>query len=367
MKSNGLAKAIEFVGKNFFWLWIFLVLCAVATNLMDYEVPTLLGLSIAVTALIGFGIFIVKQNLIVYTMKRLVEAVIVLLVIVTMTFVLLRLVPGGPFDQEKALPPDIKANIEKKYNLDKPLVTQYFNYLGGMLKGDMGESYKYLGRPVSEIVAESFPASFLLGFYALLISFFVGIPLGLFAASRHNTVADNSSMIIAISGVSLPNFLVAAFLVQIFCMNWNVLPPAGWGSFYYYILPVVCLGIRSIAFIARLTRSSVLDVIGSDYIRTARAKGLSERTVLYKHVLKNSLIPVLTYSGPLVAAILTGSFVIEIFFAIPGVGKHLVQSVTNRDYPFILALTLLYAAILVLCNLIVDLLYAYFDPRIRLT
>lgn len=366
MTNPALKNKIENLGQYFPLVWMGLLLVAIGLNLTDYEIPTFLIYILFFSAFAAFGVFVVKQNLLVYTFKRLVEAVVVLFVIVSLTFILLRIVPGGPFDQDKALPPDIKANIEKKYNLDKPLLTQYKNYLVNILHGDLGESYKYLGRPVSEIIADSFPASFLLGFYALLFSFLVGIPLGLFAASKHNQFADNASMIIAISGVSLPNFLVAAFLVQIFAMKLQILPPAGWGSVAYYILPVLCLGMRPIAFIARLTRSSVLDVIGSDYIRTAKAKGLSEKTVLYKHVLKNSLIPVLTYSGPLIAAILTGSFVIEIFFAIPGIGKHLVQSVTNRDYPFILALTLLYAAMLVFANLIVDLLYAFFDPRIRL-
>lgn len=359
-------KILE-LGRFFPLAWMALLFCAVGLNLTDYEVPTSLVYTLIFSALLGFAVFVFKQNLLVYTFKRFVEAIVVLFVIVTLTFALLRMVPGGPFDQEKALPPDIKANIEKKYNLDQPILVQYKNYLVGILHGDLGESYKYLGRPVTEIISESFPASFLLGFYSLLFSFLVGIPLGLFAASRHNQFADNASMIAAISGVSLPNFLVAAIMVQIFCMDLKWFPPAGWGSVVYYVLPVFCLGMRPIAFIARLTRSSVLDVIGADYIRTAKAKGLSHRTVMYKHVLKNSLIPVLTYSGPLIAAILTGSFVIEIFFAIPGIGKHLVQSVTNRDYPFILALTLLYAAVLVFANLIVDLLYAFFDPRIRLT
>ncbi len=359
-------KILDF-GRFFPALWLGLLFTALGLNLSDYEIPSVMIYILLFSALLGFGVFVVRQNLFVYTIKRFLEALLVLFVIVTLTFALLRVVPGGPFDQEKALPPDIKANIERKYNLDKPVLEQYKNYLLNILQGDLGESYKYLGRPVTEIISESFPASFLLGFYALLFSFLVGIPLGLFAASRHNQFADNASMIIAISGVSLPNFLVAALMVQIFAMNLKWLPPAGWGSVAYYILPVVCLGMRPIAFIARLTRSSVLDVIGSDYIRTAKAKGLSHQTIMYKHVLKNSLIPVLTYSGPLVAAILTGSFVIEIFFAIPGIGKHLVQSVTNRDYPFILALTLLYAALLVFANLIVDLLYAFFDPRIRLT
>lgn len=363
---NSKNKILAFIGSQFLNIWLVMTFAVIITHLLDYVIPPFVIWALMLSAGVGFGIFIVKQDLILYTIKRLGEALVVLWVIVTLTFLLLRVIPGGPFDQDKALPPEIKANIEKKYNLDKPLLHQYGSYIGGLLKGDMGESYKYLGRPVSEIVKDGLAGSFVLGFYALLISFAIGIPLGLYAAARHNSFADNASMVLAISGVSLPNFLVAAILVQFFALRLGVLPTAGWGSLYYYILPVICLGIRPIAFIARLTRSSVLDVIGSDYIRTARAKGLSERTVMYKHVLKNSLIPVLTYSGPMVAAILTGSFVIEIFFSIPGIGKYLVQGVTNRDYPLILALTLLYSAVLVIANLIVDLLYAYFDPRIRL-
>lgn len=349
------------------WGGLALFIWAIFLNLGDYEVPSLLIYALIGLALGGLIFFVIQQNLIFYTFKRLVEAFLTLFVILSLTFILLRIVPGGPFDQDKALPPDIKANIEKKYNLDQDLFTQYKNYLFGVLKGDLGESYKYVGRPVSEIIVESFPASFLLGFYSLILAFILGIPLGLLAASRHNQWVDNVSMIFAISGVSLPNFLVAAFLVQIFSMNMGWFPPAGWGAAAYYVLPVLCLGMRPVAFIARLTRSSILDVIGSDYIRTAHSKGLAPKTVMYKHALKNSLIPVITYSGPLIAAILTGSFVIEIFFAIPGIGKHLIQSVNNRDYPFILALTLLYATLLVFANLIVDLLYAFFDPRIRLT
>ncbi len=240
------------------------------------------------------------------------------------------------------------------------------SYLKGVATLEFGESYKYIGRSVGDIIAESFPASFVLGIYSFALSFIIGIPLGLFAASKHNTWWDSITMGVAISGVALPNFLVGSVLIIVFSYYLGVLPPAMWDSPLHYILPVVTLGIRPAAFIARLTRSTVLDVIRADYIRTARSKGLSQFTVLYKHVLKNSLIPVLTYSGPLLAGILSGSFVIEVLFAVPGIGKHLVQSVTNRDYPLILGLTLLYSVLLVLSNLIVDLLYSFFDPRIRL-
>jgi len=342
------------------------ILSAVVLNLANYEVPAGLMLAIGLELVIGLSVFAYLNNSVIYCLKRIVEAFITLLVIATFTFALLRLMPGGPFDEEKALPPEIKANIEKKYGLDKPPLTQYLNYLKGVATLEFGESYKYIGRSVGDIISESFPASFVLGLYAFVLSFVIGIPLGLFAASRHNTFWDNLAMGVSISGVALPNFLIGSVLIIIFSYWLKVLPPALWDSPIYYVLPVVTLGVRPAAFIARLTRSSVLDVIGSDYIRTAKSKGLSNFTVLYKHVLKNSLIPVLTYSGPLLAGILSGSFVIEILFAVPGIGKHLVQSVSNRDYPLILGLTLLYSVLLVVSNLIVDLLYSFFDPRISL-
>jgi len=342
------------------------ILSAVILNLANYEVPNGLSFAIGLELLLGLSFFAYLNNSVIYCLKRIGEAFVTLFIIATFTFALLRLMPGGPFDEEKALPPEIKANIEKKYGLDKPPIIQYLNYLKGVATLEFGESYKYIGRPVGDIIAESFPASFLLGIYAFVLSFLIGIPLGVFAASRHNTFWDNLAMGISISGVALPNFLIGSVLIIVFSYWLKVLPPALWDSPIYYVLPVVTLGIRPAAFIARLTRSTVLDVIGSDYIRTAKSKGLSQVTILYKHVLKNSLIPVLTYSGPLLAGILSGSFVIEILFAVPGIGKHLVQSVSNRDYPLILGLTLLYSVLLVVSNLIVDLLYSFFDPRIRL-
>jgi oligopeptide transport system permease protein len=315
----------------------------------------------------GFVHYTVTQRLTTYVLRRLAGAVMVLFIIASLTFLLLRLVPGGPFDEEKALPPAVKANIEAKYHLDKPLLIQYGYYMGGLLRGDLGESYKYLGRSITDIIGETLPNSLQLGVYALVIAFLIGIPAGVFAAARHNQWEDNLTMVAAISGVSLPSFLVAPILILIFCYGMGWLPAALWDGPEYYILPMITLGIRPAAVIARLTRASVLEVIRSDYIRTAKAKGLGWPSILYKHVLKNSLIPVLTFSGPLVAGVLSGSFVIEIIFAIPGMGKHLVQSVTNRDYPLILGTTLLFSALLVLANLIVDLLYSYFDPRIKLS
>ena len=327
-------------------------------------------------------VVVVRLGLLSFFFRRLLSSLVVLFIIATLTFVMLRWLPGGPFDEEKALPPIVKANIEKKYGLDRPVVEQYWSYIKGICQGEFGYSYKYEGRSVAEIISDALPISMTLGIFALLVAFSLGIPAGLFAAARHGTYSDSSAMILAISGISLPSFLLAPILIYIFSFGWPInilapglhnllidydilLPPALWFSPKHYILPVVTLGIRPAAFIARLTRASVLDVIQQDFVRTARSKGLSERIVLYRHVLRNSLVPVLTYSGPLVSGILSGSFVIEIIFAIPGISKHFVQSVFNRDYPLIMALTLVSSLMLITANLVVDILYKAFDPRIE--
>ncbi|MCB0422792.1 MAG: ABC transporter permease [Bdellovibrionales bacterium] len=339
----------------------------VGLTFFDVPLPSGVWVSVLVLVTAHFIAFSLHQRLLLYVFKRIVEAVFVLLVIASLTFLLLRIVPGGPFDQEKALPAEVMANIEAKYQLDRPIYEQFFSYIGGLLRGDLGESYKYLGRNVTDIVLDTFPISFKLGIFALILAYLIGIPLGVLAAAHHNSKWDVIAMLAAISGVALPSFLVAPILILIFAIYLHWLPAALWNGPSYYILPVITLGVRPAAIIARLTRASVLDVIGSDYIRTARAKGLGQGVVLFKHVLKNSLIPVLTFSGPLVAGVLSGSFIIEVIFAVPGMGKHLISSVTNRDYPLILGVTLVFSALLVLANLIVDLLYSYFDPRIQLT
>lgn len=306
-----------------------------------------------------------------YFVKRFGEALLTLFVIASLTFLMLRILPGGPFDSEKALPPEIEANIRARYGLDKPLFEQYTAYLGGLVRGDWGESYKYIGRSVSDIISETLPVSAELGLYALVLALTIGIPLGVLAASKHNSVFDTIAMLTAISGVALPTFVVGPLLVMVFSFGipfgflHGTLPPALWDGWQYMILPVVTLGIRPAAILARMTRGAVLEAIKQDYVRTARAKGVAESKVLFRHVLRNSLIPVLTITGPLVAGLLSGSFIIEVIFAVPGIGKHLVQSVSNRDYPLVLGLTLLYSTLLVFANLIVDLLYSVVDPRIR--
>ena len=347
----------------------FCLLFATATiSFMGYFIPTPLCWLNLICISAGFIGFVVSQKIGFYVLKRVVEATIVVFIISTLTFGLLRLMPGGPFDEEKALLPEIKANIEAKYGLDKPIYRQYLNYMSGLLRGELGYSYKFEGRPVSEIIAQTLPNTYRLGLFSLLLAFLIGVPAGVLAASHHNTWVDNLTMGIAISGVSLPSFVWGPILIIIFSLKMGWLPPTSiWDSPSYYILPIIVLGTRPAAGIARLTRASVLDVIVSDYIRTAKAKGLHKNIILFKHVLKNSLIPVLTYSGPLIAGVLSGSFIIEFIFQVPGMGRFLIQSVTNRDYPVILALTLLFSALLVISNLIVDLMYSYFDPRIQLS
>lgn len=331
----------------------------------------------------SFLVAAAKQGLSSYFLRRLFSACGVLFVVISICFVLLRLLPGGPFDEEKALPAQVKANIEKKYGLDQPLPVQFVKYLQGVLQGNLGYSYKYEGKSVGEIIRESFPISFKLGLYSLIFAYCIGIPLGLMAASHHGKKLDSLLMSVAISGVALPSFLLAPLLIYVFSFGWPLniyfpeiyqkllekeilLPAALWNSPRHYILPVITLGLRPAAFIARLTRSSVLDVIHSDFVRTAKSKGLSEGVVLYHHVLRNSLVPLLSYSGLTVTGILSGSFVVEVIFAIPGIAKYFVQGVFNRDYPLIMGLTLLFSAMVIVSNLIVDVLYKVVDPRIEI-
>lgn len=351
---------------------LLLVFIAVMFDLTGYDVPRevlwLSGISLVIWAAAS----IVVENALVYVTKRLIEAAFTVFLIASLTFFLLRYLPGGPFDQERALPDEVKAAIEAKYGLNKPLVEQYADYIKGIVSFDFGISYKYVGRSVTEIIGETLPISFQLGFYAMLVAFVVGIPLGVLAAAKQNTALDYGAMIVAISGVALPSFTIGPLLVLFFSFGVPLsflngsLPPALWETPWHYLLPVLTLGLRPAAVIARMTRASMLEVIQSDFVRTARAKGVAERIVMFRHVLKNALIPVLTISGPLAAGVMSGSFVIEIIFAVPGMGKHLVQSVTNRDYPLVIGMTLIYAIMLILANLIVDLLYSVADPRIRL-
>jgi oligopeptide transport system permease protein len=299
-------------------------------------------------------------------LRRAAWGVGVLWLVATLTFALLRVVPGGPFDSEKQLPPEILANVEAKYHLDEPVWRQYARYLGGVARGDLGPSFKYLGRDVATILVETFPVSCGLGVVALGIAVVAGVAFGIAAGSRPDGWMDRGGMLAATTGVALPNFVLGVALVLIVSHRLHWLPPALWEGPRYVLLPALTLGLGPAAYIARLTRASLLDVARQDYVRTARAKGLSERAVLISHQLPNALMPVVTLLGPLTAALITGSFVVEYLFAIPGMGRFFITAVTNRDYPLIMGATLLYAAVLVAANLAADLVASRLDPRIRL-
>lgn len=301
-----------------------------------------------------------------FLLKRLVHGLIVLWVVATLTFILLRLAPGGPFDRERKLPAEVLANIEAKYHLDEPLSKQYGRYLSGILRVDLGPSYKYLDRGVNEIIAETLPTSALLGLVALVFALAVSVPAGLLAAYFRHSWIDRVSLLAATLGISVPHFVLGALLIWVFALQLGWLQAGRWDSAASMILPAITLGATPAAYLAVLLRSTLIEALGEDFIRTARAKGVREGVVLFKHALRNSLVPVLTVMGPLTAALLTGSFVVEYVFAIPGMGQFFITAVTDRDYPLIMGATLLYTAVLVAANLLVDLCYAYVDPRIRI-
>lgn len=301
-----------------------------------------------------------------YTLSRFLSMLVVLLVIITATFILMHSIPGGPFTAEKNLPEAVLKNINERYHLNDPLWKQYVDYLVNICKGDLGPSFKYENRTVNEIIAESFPVSVQLGTATVLIALALGIPAGIISALRQNKLPDYLAMFLATIGISVPNFILATMFIYIFALKLELLPAAMWGGPEYIILPAMALAGLPTAFIARLMRSSMLEVLNQDFIRTARAKGLAWFIIIYRHALKNALIPVVTYLGPLIAGIFTGSFVIETIFAIPGLGRHFVTSIYNRDYTVILGITVFYSTLLVFLNFLVDLAYGVIDPRIKL-
>ncbi|MBO6246176.1 MAG: ABC transporter permease [Anaerovibrio sp.] len=301
-----------------------------------------------------------------YLGKRLLNSIIVLWIVMTVTFLLMHAIPGGPFTAEKNLPPAVQANIEARYKLNDPLSTQYKDYVENILHGDLGPSFTYVGRSVNDIIGESFPVSFELGMEAILISLLLGIPAGVLAAYRRNNWQDRTVNLLTTIGIAVPGFVLAALMVEIFAMKLGLLPAAMWIDWKSRILPAFALAAMPMAFITRLTRSSMLEVLGQDYIKTAKAKGLGTSYILFKHALPNALIPVVTYVGPMVASILTGSFVIETIFASPGLGSYFVTSIYNRDYTVILGVTIFYSAIIILMNMLVDIIYPMLDPRIKL-
>ena len=299
-----------------------------------------------------------------FLLRRVLLGIPVLVAVATLTFLIMHWVPGGPFDSEKILPPAIIANIEAKYHLDQPVGVQYLLYMKQLLQGDLGPSYKYIGRDVSDILRDTFPVSFTLGMCAVLVVLGMGVPAGIISAYWKNSLLDRSILLCAAMGISIPCFVLGAVSVWIFSHQWHLLPPALWEGPRYMILPAFALGAGFAGYIARLTRTTVLDVLSSDYIRTARAKGLTEFKILIKHVLINSIYPIVSVMGPLTAGLVTGSFVIEFVFSIPGMGRFFITAVTNRDYPLIMGVTLVYAVLIVVANIVVDIIYGWLDPRV---
>ncbi|MFL2948686.1 MAG: ABC transporter permease [Nitrospinales bacterium] len=299
-----------------------------------------------------------------FLLRRVLLGIPVLVAVATLTFLIMHWVPGGPFDTEKILPPAIIANIEAKYHLDQPVGIQYLLYMKQLLQGDLGPSYKYIGRDVSDILRDTFPVSFTLGMCAVLVVLGMGVPAGVISAYWKNSLLDRSILLFAAMGISIPSFVLGAVSVWIFSHQWHLLPPALWEGPRYMILPAFALGAGFAGYIARLTRTTVLDVLSSDYIRTARAKGLTEFKILIKHVLINSIYPIVSVMGPLTAGLVTGSFVIEFVFSIPGMGRFFITAVTNRDYPLIMGVTLVYAVLIVVANIVVDIIYGWLDPRV---
>lgn len=303
-----------------------------------------------------------------FIVRRTLSAIPVLIIVSMITFLLMHAVPGNPFNQnpDKPLPASIVERLRTHYNLDDPLPKQYIDYIASVLKGDLGPSYQYPTRTVNELISQHFPISIVLGLLGLTVSVCIGLPLGIVSALKQNTVTDYFAMFFAISGVSIPAMTLGPFLIWFFALELGILPVARWGSLSQAILPAITLGTAGAAILARLTRATMLQVIREDYIRTARAKGVSERMVTIKHALRNALIPVVTVLGPMLAGLVAGSMVVERVFAIPGMGKYYVDAVSSRDYPVIMGMTLVYAVLLVTANLVVDVTYSWIDPRIRL-
>ncbi len=300
-----------------------------------------------------------------YLLKRILAMVITLWFVITITFFLMHAIPGGPFSSEKQLPDEVLEALNEKYHLNDPLYKQYFDYLGGVMTFDFGPSFKRVGISVNDLIYSGFPVSAKVGGMSILVIILMGIPIGIISALKQNSPTDYFVTIMATIGVAVPNFVIATVIIYIFSSRLGILPSHGLTSWVHYLGPVVSLSGFSLAFVARLTRSSMLEVMQQDYIRTARAKGLDEGVVIFKHALKNALIPVVTYMGPMIAAILTGSFVIERIFAIPGMGKYFVESVGNRDYTVIMGITIFYALFAIVMILIVDIIYGLIDPRIK--
>jgi len=297
-----------------------------------------------------------------YIVRRVLESVPTLLLIVTLAFALLHTAPGGPFSADKPLLPEIRHNIEARYHLDEPLWRQYLRYMGDLAHGDLGPSFQYRNTSVNQIIATGFPVDVSVGLSAIALALLVGIPIGL------NTLWDRVPMALAVAGISLPVFVIAPLLVLVFAVKLHWLPAGGWiaGSPSHLLLPVLALALPYIAYVARIVRGSALEVLSSGYIRTARAKGLSTARILLRHTLRPSLAPVVSFLGPTTAGVITISIVVETVFGLPGIGRFFVTGALNRDYTLVLGITILYGALIILFNLLADLCYAWIDPRVRL-
>jgi oligopeptide transport system permease protein len=303
-----------------------------------------------------------------YLLTRLAGAVPTLFIIVTVAFFLIRAAPGGPFDQEQALPPEIMANMQRAYGLDQPIWIQYGRYLGGLAHGDFGPSFKYKDFSVTELIGQGLPVTLELGAIAMVLAMALGVPIGTFAALHHNRAADYATTALAVAGIAVPSFVVLPFLGLLFGVHLHWLPVAGWepGSVRDLVLPVAALTLLPLSVIARLTRAEMLEVLRSHFIRTAVAKGLPLRTIIMRHALRPALLPVASYLPPAVASIMTGSLIVESIAGLPGIGRYMVQGALNRDYTLVMGMVIVYSALLIVMGLLVDLLYAWLDPRVRL-
>lgn len=302
-----------------------------------------------------------------YILNKLLYTLLSLFILISATFFLMKAIPGDPFTSEKKVPKAIQERLYQQFGLDKPVYEQYIKYLGNIVQGDFGVSMKKVNQDVSKIIGNTFSASLKLGLASIVVSVIIGVSLGLLAALYHRRLIDNIAMVVAVLGIAVPSFVVATLLQYFFASKLHWLPTSGFKGIEYYIMPVAALSAQPIAFIARLTRSSMLEVLHADYIKTAKAKGLTWGAILSRHVIRNGIMPVITYLGPMTANIVTGSVVIEQIFGIGGIGKQFVQAIGTRDYPIIMGITIFYGALLMIARLVTDLAYALIDPRIKLS
>jgi len=302
-----------------------------------------------------------------FAIRRFLGAIPTLLILIALAFCLIRLAPGGPFDSEKQLPPDIEANLRQAYHLDEPLYQQFGRYIANLARGDFGPSFQYRDFSVTELIQSGFPVSLRLGGFAMLLALLVGVLAGTIAALRQNSASDHAVMAVSMTGISIPNFVMAPLMILLFAVHLGWLPAGGLGDggFKNMLLPVISLALPQIAFISRLTRGSMIEVLRSNYIRTARAQGLPTHTIIFTHALKPALLPVVSYLGPATAAVITGSVVIEQIFGVPGLGRYFVQGALNRDYTLVMGVVVFYGILIVVFNFLVDLIYGFLDPRMK--